>query len=330
MNRETKVICKLCGSTRTKKYGLYKGTQHYFCHDCKRKFSANDHLFNMRTPSIQVSSALNMYYSGMSINKIRDFLHQQHRNYPSSKTVYFWIEKYTTEAIRQFKGYHPQVGDIWVADETVLKIGGQNVWVYDIICDKTRFLIASCLALSRTTHQAEMLMKEAYRVAGRAPKEIITDRNASYLDSIELTFGSDTEHILGRPFVSKDSTNIVERWHGTLKDRTKVMRGLKSTDTAIQFLDGFLIYYNYFRPHEALSGKTPAEAAKVVYLLKTWESLIRNAKPQVEVLTTPGAISILSEKRPLIRPIYHRHYDKEKKAQQRRSRRAEKAKKHLK
>ncbi len=325
-----KVTCKRCGSKHTKKVGFYKDTQRYFCLDCKRKFSINDQLFKMKTPANEVSSSLNMYYAGMSINDIRNFLHQQYGHYPSSKTVYVWIDKYTVEAIKGFRGYHPSVGDVWVADETVLRIGGENVWMYDIIDEKTRFLLASRIASSRTTHQAEMLMREAYKVAGKAPKEILTDQNRSYLDGIELTFGSETDHILSRPFVSKNSTNMIERFHGTLKDRTKVMRGLKSTETAIQFLDGFLVYYNYLRPHEALNGKTPAEIAKINYPLKSWNDIIRNVKPRIEVLTTPENISVFSEQKPLIRPITHRHYDLKKKSKQRQLRRAKNAEKHQK
>ena len=43
-----------------------------------------------------------------------------------------------------------------------------------------------------------------------------------------------------------------------MRDRKKVMRGLKKTDTPI--LSGYQIFHNYVRPHERLNGKTPAEA----------------------------------------------------------------------
>jgi len=40
---------------------------------------------------------------------------------------------------------------------------------------------------------------------------------------------------------------------------TKVMRALRTLESAT--LDGQRIYYNHIRPHQALNGKTPAEAA---------------------------------------------------------------------
>jgi hypothetical protein len=106
------------------------------------------------------------------------------------------------------------------------------------------------------------------------------------------------------------------------------MRGLKSIETAIQFLDGFLVYYNYLRPHEALDNKTPAEVAKIDYPLKSWADIIRNVKPHIEVLTTPESISVFSEQKRLVRPIAHRRYDLQKKSKQRKLRRAEHVAKH--
>lgn len=307
---ESDVACKYCNSPSVVKYGLVKGTQRYFCKSCRRKFSANDRLFRMKTPANQVSSALNMYYEGVSIGGICRHLLGEYDNNPSSKTVYEWINKYTGEAVKRFRGYRPHVGDTWVADETVLRIDGANIWLYDIIDEKTRFMLASRIALSRTTEDAEKLMETAAKCAGKNPKVVKTDRNYSYLDGIERAYGADTEHRLGGPFTlsKEDSTSLIERFHGTLKSRTKVMRGLKSIETAIQFADGFLAYYNYLRPHEKLGGRTPAEAAGVAYSTKTWADIIRNTEPRVEVLTTPEKVVVVSEQEPLIRPAVHRRY----------------------
>jgi putative transposase len=212
--------------------------------------------------------------------------------------------------VKRFKDCHPQVGDVWVADETVLRIDGANIWLYDIIDEKTRFMLASRIATSRTTEDAKQLMLVASKCAGKNPKVVKTDRNNSYLDGIEQAFGADTEHRLGSPFVlsKEDSTSLIERFHGTLKARTKVMRGLKSIDTAIQFADGFLTYYNFLRPHEKLEGRTPAEVAGIDYPFKTWADVIRNTEPKVEVLTTPERVVVISEQEPLVRPIAHRYY----------------------
>jgi transposase InsO family protein len=72
----------------------------------------------------------------------------------------------------------------------------------------------------------------------------------------------------------------MERYHGTLKERIKVMRGIKMPDTAT--LDGQRVYYNHIRPHQGLNGKTPAQAAGINLELdeNKWLSLIRKAVAQ--------------------------------------------------
>jgi len=281
------IACKNCGSNAVVKFGSYKGVQRYWCKSCQRKFKGDTDLFHMKTSPEQISSALRMYYDGMSIKDIKGFLKQEHNNDPSKKTIYGWVDKYTDIAIKQARDYHPKVSDVWIADETVLRIGGQNVWMYDIIDDKTRFLLATRMTFSRTTHDATMLMKEAQKKAGKTPKVVITDKNSSYLDSIELTFGADTDHVRSKPFTADtQSTQKIERWHETLKERTKVMKGLKTLDTAIQFVDGFLVHYNYFRGNEALDGKTPAEEAGVKFPYKNWAEVIRQpVSKQAEIQT---------------------------------------------
>jgi hypothetical protein len=107
------IICKHCGSNAVVKFGHFEGNQRYWCKACERKFISNDHLFKMKTPFIQVSSALDDYFEGDSINEIRDHLSSRNNTPPpSSKTVYGWITKYTDEAIKQFKDCHPQCGEV--------------------------------------------------------------------------------------------------------------------------------------------------------------------------------------------------------------------------
>jgi len=52
----------------------------------------------------------------------------------------------------------------------------------------------------------------------------------------------------------------VERLQGTVRERNKVMRGLKKED--IPVVEGFQTY-NFLRRHMGLDGKTPAQAAGI-------------------------------------------------------------------
>jgi hypothetical protein len=62
--------------------------------------------------------------------------------------------------------------------------------------------------------------------------------------------------------------------HGTIREREKIMRGIKVDDTPIIPMNK--IYYNFIRPHMGLDGSTPAEAAGVgVEGENKWEELLK-------------------------------------------------------
>jgi transposase-like protein len=227
-----------------------------------------------------------MHYEGMSFNAIKRNLKQQNNYDVSDVAIYKWIDRFTNDAIKQTRDLHPKVGDVWVADETVLDIDGKNVWFWDIIDVKTRFLLASRVSLTRTSRDAESLMRKASERAGKIPQKIITDKLAAYLDGVEIAFGADTEHVRSHGFTVKPNTNLIERFHGTLKDRTKVMRGLKNVESAIQFTEGWLVHYNFFRPHSTLGDKTPAESAGLQSPYKNWADVVNSGKPQIRVIQT--------------------------------------------
>ena len=68
----------------------------------------------------------------------------------------------------------------------------------------------------------------------------------------------------------------MERMNGEIRDREKTMRGLKQDETPI--LQGYQLFHNYIRPHEALDGKTPSEACGITIEGKNkWITLIQNA-----------------------------------------------------
>jgi hypothetical protein len=73
--------------------------------------------------------------------------------------------------------------------------------------------------------------------------------------------------------------NVLERMHGSIREREKVMRWIKVDDTPILPMN--MIYYNFVRPHQALDGKTPAEMAGIgVGRPNRWEELLRRSIDQ--------------------------------------------------
>lgn len=267
--------CKFCGSKQIVRYGHYKGVQRWICRTCGRKFVHNQAPDGMRVPAIQIAAALSMFYEGLSLNAIRRNLQQTFNSFPSDSTVYGWIVKYTKVAIAEIENYIPKVSGFWIADETVLRIEGQNIWFWDIIDNSTRFLIASHISKSRTTRDAQTFVERAARQANKIPRVIVTDKLQAYIDGIELAFGSGTTHLPAKKLTARNGTQLIERFHSTLKSRTKIMRGLKKRETAKLIMEGWLIHYNFLRPHESLHNRTPAEAAKVKYKFKNWLGIVK-------------------------------------------------------
>ena len=276
---EMSLRCKFCGGQDIVRYGRTpKGVQRYMCKKCHGVFLNDKSLPYMRTSIYQIGSILGQYYGGMPFKEIRRQLKQQYGILPSRSTLYRQLIRFTKVAMNETKKHVPEkIGEVWVADETVLKIGGKKYWLWDIIDLQTRFLLASHLSSTRTIKDAQILMESASERASKVPKFVITDKLASYIDGIELAWGKDAPvHIQSTPFTDIDSTNVIERFQGTIKSRTKVMRGLQNIRTGRLILDGFFVHYNFFRFHESLNDKTPSEVAGIKFPFKDWLDVVKS------------------------------------------------------
>jgi len=298
--------CKYCGSPNVIKFGTFQGIQRYWCKGCKRKFADNRALPTMKTPIEHVSSALSCYFGGMPLDAIQRHLQQQYNAYYTEMGIYNWVRRFSQEAINRVATFQPIVGDTWIADETVLKVGGRNIWFFDVIDEKTRYLLASRLSTRRTIKEAALVMNEAKRRAGKSPKRILTDKLAAYIDGIDLVFGADTKHIRSKPFTDVNSTNVIERFHGTLKDRTKVVRGFKNMDTARLLTQAWLVHYNFFKEHTTL-GDVPPAVKMGATPVKDWAEVVSGTKA-LPPIKPPMLVTVT---KPIVKPRHPKRRSKE-------------------
>lgn len=278
----TTLHCKFCNSLSVVKYGLTaKGRQRFLCQKCKRTFVTVNAPEKMHYSHDVIASALNLFYESASLAKIQRQLKLTYGVKPDRSTIYLWIVRYSKKAAKTLNSVPIRTGSKWVADETMIRLKekeGSKQWFWDIIDGKTRFLLASHISENRGAKDAQILMERAAKRAGKVPEIVITDKLRSYLDGIELAFGAETKHLPAKRLTTTDGTQIIERFHGSLKDRTKVMRSFMRKGTVKTFTDGWLVHYNFFRPHTALSGKTPAEAAGVDTSFKNWKDVVVDGK----------------------------------------------------
>ena len=123
------VSCKYCNSTNIVKYGTFQGMQRYFCKNCRRKFADNDAIPKMKTPIWIISLALDSYYNGMSLGTIQKEINQRHGAYYAQSSIYNWIIRFSTEAVRQAKAFQPAVSDRWLFCSTPVITGMSPILV---------------------------------------------------------------------------------------------------------------------------------------------------------------------------------------------------------
>ena len=221
-----------------------------------------------------ITMAMQLYFNGESLRNTADSLRLLGADV-SYQTVWNWIQKYAGLMDRYLDKITPNVSDTWRADEVYVKFKGNRKYVFAMMDDETRFWIAQMVSDHKENANAVHLFRTAKEVAGKEPKTLITDALGSYKIASEFEFKR-TKHIREIAIAGKIHNNKMERTNGELRDRERVMRGLKRTDTPI--LMGYRLFHNYIRPHDALKGETPAERAGIkVGGEDKWKTLIQNA-----------------------------------------------------
>ena len=113
------------------------------------------------------------------------------------------------------------------------------------------------------------------------PKVFITDGLGSYAEAYQKEFWTvkretRTLHIRHIHLQGDYNNNKMERLNGEIRDREKVMRGIKKKDSVT--LTGYQLFHNYIRPHSALDGMTPSEKCGIeINGDNKWITLIQNA-----------------------------------------------------
>jgi putative transposase len=235
----------------------------------------------MRTNPKAVLVALDLYFKGISLRKIQDHLKQFEQTNVSFVAVYKWIKKYVALMEQYAKTLQPQLSGVWHADETKVNVHGKWHWLWNIMDSDTRYILASHVAQGRGTTEA----RQAFKIAKQnsdpegEPTFLISDKLPSYKAAMEHEFRNTVHLAVG--IRGQVSNNRIERLHGTMRERNKVMRAIKKPDSI--YVRGQVIYYNHIRPHSGLNGKMPAEAAGIepVASQNKWEAIIKKASKEI-------------------------------------------------
>src|SRR5439155_17673578 len=98
------------------------------------------------------------------------------------------------------------------------------------------------------------------------PKAIIHDGLRSYDEAFQKEYFSlkqpRVKNVRSISVRHEGLNSKVERHHGTIREREKVMRGMQKRETVQKIVDAMRINYNFIRLHQSI-GKTPAEQAGI-------------------------------------------------------------------
>ena len=243
----------------------------YLCRTCGRRFTGNDGYRKRRADPEKIALSLDLYFRGLSLRKIADHFRQVYRLRLSPMTVYRWIAHYSALAAEWMDAQRARVGERWHVDETIVNVDGEQRYLWNVIDAQTRFLLATRISRTRSLGHTRRPLRKAKAVTPDRPSEVLTDGMQAYPLAVWKELGTGTggrgRYGQGNPhhrvpsIRAEESNNLIERLHGTEKERTKVMRAFDTDDGAGMIAEGFRVHYNLVKPHIALAGRTPGDVA---------------------------------------------------------------------
>ena len=281
--------CPRCmaDKSRVKYDGIRKNKngsiQRYECKECGKRFSFNIGFEGMRATPQMITTAMQLYFSGESLRSVQDFLKLQGVNL-SHVAVYRWIKRYVKLMGEYLEQMQPSVSGVWRTDELYLRIKSKPQYIYAMMDDDTRYWLAMQISPNKATEDVRPMFQEARDVAGKKPDMLISDGAPNFHDAYLKEYWSKvaprTSHVRHIHLAHDHNNNKMERLNGEIRDREKVMRGLKKVDSPI--LKGYQLYHNYFRGHDSLDGRTPSEVAGIkIEGRNKWVTVIENASKDI-------------------------------------------------
>lgn len=276
------LTCKYCSASEIVRHGHTSASkQRYQCRECGRTFIDNGAPPGMRFQAEVIASTLNMFYEGASLGRIKRHVQLEYGVQPDHASIHRWIMRYTKLAVARIDPPALVTGDEWVAlSSTIFTYfaKGQTTRNLDVVDLKTGFLLASHMDFGPSAGDESGVIAAAARAALRWPTTVFTNS----LEFIPIQRGWNSPLYPMTRFdpsciVIETPPKNVTRVRGWLRDRTSTLVGLGSTRTAALVLSGWMVHYNYFRPHPAFGGRTPAGIASVRARFKNWADVVGNS-----------------------------------------------------
>lgn len=284
----TSTPCPQCNSTKLIKHGKRKTImglkQRWLCQECGKRFVLSP-VQKIKGNTDTIITAIDLYMKGVSYRGIADSMKQLFGLKVSQVTIMNWFNSYMEKINKYVNGMKPEVSDLWNADEQFIKVKGKEAYVWNVLDNETRFLLASNQSPTRTYEDARETFQQAKSVAGKKAKTIVTDGAFSYQRAVRkefATYQNPNPHYRYVSLNQHDSNNnVIERFHESFRQRDKTMRGFKGNQK--QYVENFKTYYNFVRKHQELKT-TPAKRAGINES-DLWKELLEKATQHPKINT---------------------------------------------
>ncbi len=278
-------VCPNCESIKISKQGFRKTTtelkQKYRCLECKKYFVLEP-IKNTKVNAKMITLVMDLYYKGLSLRDIKDTIKQFYDINLHHETIRRYILRFTEKINNHVNQFTPAVSDKWHIDEQMVKTKHTDEfkWVWNVIDNQTRFLIANNVTDSKSIDEARQIFRKAKSITKERNKlELVTDGLKAYSEAIRKEFITKRTSY-NKVFHNRNAgirkirqnNNLIERYHNEFREFDKIRRGI---DKVEEWNEGFRLYHNFVKVNSNL-GTTPAIASAINLNLgrNKWLSLL--------------------------------------------------------
>jgi transposase-like protein/ribosomal protein S27E len=236
---------------------------------------------------------------GLSSRKTAAIMMDIHQLKISHQTVLNYADA-VSSLIKPFVDDYPyELSNSYCGDETYLKVKGKWQYLFFFFDSVKKIILSYRLSPHRDTLSAIKALDDVLAKIKTLPDDLafIVDGNPIYLLAqhyfAQHGIHFDIHQVIGLTNEDPISTEyrplkeIVERLNRTFKRSYKTTTGFKSSAGSIAFINLFVAYFNFLRPHSALEEKVPVlipELDAQPHMPARWSKLIELAQEHIIIL----------------------------------------------
>ena len=251
---------------------------------------------NYRSPIEIVAHAIWLYQRfGLSLREVEEMLLER-GIVVSYETIRRWGKKHGSGYVRRIRRKSPSKDDIWHLDEVVVRINGENCWLWRAV-DQDGYVLDEIVQTRRNTKAARRLLRRLLKKQGCSPKRIVTDKLKSYA-AARCQLMPNVEHR-----AHKGLNNRAENSHLPFRKRERMRQGFRSIASLQRFVSVFSAVRNLFVPNRSIRSAAQIRNHRLVArpsggwlpLKYSDTSVEPSARPDVKQRDSTSAIQLCSD-----------------------------------